>query len=115
MSDAKAIIGAEIIPNNHSDILERARLVQRVNAHWSDSICDCEECAEERFGLITPMANEIESLRSRLAEADALLRDVAAVVYESTGVYGFHMNGDLETWDYWPVFARIGAHLARQP
>jgi hypothetical protein len=71
MSDAKAIIGAEIIPNNHSDILERARLVQRVNAHWSDSICDCEECAEERFGLITPMANEIESLRSRLAEAEA--------------------------------------------
>jgi uncharacterized protein YciW len=51
---------------------------------------------------------------ARLAEADALLRDVAAVVYESTGVYGFHMNGDLETWDYWPVFARIDAHLARE-
>jgi hypothetical protein len=54
-----------------SDIVERARLVQRVNAHWSDSICECEECTEERFGLITPMANEIESLRSRLAEAEA--------------------------------------------
>ena len=43
-----------------SDLSERARLVQRVNAHWSDSICECEECTEERFDLITPMADEIE-------------------------------------------------------
>lgn len=54
-----------------SDIVERARLVQRVNAHWSDSICDCEECAAERCALLTPMADEIESLRSRLADLEA--------------------------------------------
>lgn len=54
-----------------SDIVERARLVQRVNAHYSDSICECEECTEERFGLITPMADEIE----RLTKENAALRD----------------------------------------
>lgn len=52
-----------------SDLSERARLVQRVNAHWSDSICECEECTEERFDLITPMADEIERLERELAEA----------------------------------------------
>jgi hypothetical protein len=111
-----------------SDIVERARLVQRVNAHWSDSICECEECTEERFGLITPLADEIESLRSRLAEAEALLREALPSVqshirkhrrsWEAAMKRGdeFHtrkhceqMNKDLA------LESRIDAHLARQP
>ena len=59
-----------------SDIVERARLVQRVNAHWSDSICECEECTNERFGLITPMADEIERLNEQTL---ALVREVSTL------------------------------------
>ncbi|HSW33302.1 MAG TPA: hypothetical protein VLH36_06765 [Steroidobacteraceae bacterium] len=73
-----------------------------------------EERDDSNRNLTAALRREVAS-KDRLAEAEALLRDVAAVVYESTGVYGFHMNGDLETWDYWPVFARIDAHLARKP
>ena len=55
-----------------SDLVDRARLIQRVNAHWYDSICECEECTEERFGLITPMADEIERLRGLLDRVETL-------------------------------------------
>jgi hypothetical protein len=68
-----------------SDIVERARLVQRVNAHWSDSICECEECTEERFGLITPMADEIESLRSRLSDAEREARVLVVAMADQFG------------------------------
>ena len=68
-----------------SDIVERARLVQRVNAHWSDSICDCEECAAERCALLTPMADEIESLRSWLADAEREARVLVVAMADQFG------------------------------
>lgn len=68
-----------------TDIVERARLVQRVNAHWLDSICDCDECTEERFDLITPMADEIEALRARVKELEAE-RDTLQAMVDEFGV-----------------------------
>lgn len=83
-----------------SDIVDRLRNPKR--ALWY-----CREFSrgDDESLDIQEAADEIERLRG-------LLRDVSAVVSESSGVYGFHLNGDLETWDYWPVFARIDAALA---
>ena len=44
------------------------------------------------------LANEIERLTRKLAEARDGLRAVEVLIDESTGVYGLRLNGDLSPW-----------------
>jgi hypothetical protein len=106
-----------------SDIVERLRHYQQVMERLSPL-----NAAGRPWTLAKDAADEIESLRSRLAEADALLREALPSVqshirkhrrsWEAAMKRGdeFHtrkhceqMNKDLA------LESRIDAHLARQP
>ena len=42
---------------------------------------------------------EIESLQARVDAMQARLDEFDGIVAESRGVYGWHLNGDLATWE----------------
>lgn len=68
------------------------------------------EASRDRFmEVVEAQLVLLDSKSERLSEAERLLRFVGNLIGESSGVYGFHLNGDLETWDYWPESAEIAA------
>ena len=58
---------------------------------------------EERE-LCVEAVNLITSQQQRITELEARLKAFGDVVHESTGVIGWHLNGDVATWEELGLF-----------
>jgi len=63
-----------------------------------DSIC---------FNVDRLFNNNYESLKAENEKLRGLLQRVIDVVYESEGVSGYHLNGDIASWGEFEVFNEI--------
>jgi len=80
------------------------------------SRCDGTGYILNRIGLFLqeiskPLSKEInnnyESLKAENEKLRGLLQRVIDVVYESEGVSGYHLNGDIASWGEFEVFNEI--------
>lgn len=66
---------------------------------------------DEFIQMAEQMHKHIVTLRSMSDERCRLLKNVVAIVDESTGVYGYHLNGDVASWGEFEEISEIFKHL----
>jgi len=84
--------------------------------YWADTGPWCEECSHT---LRDEVLSDSGAIQAAADEARAEEREkwiplfdaISAVVSQSHGVYGFHLNGDVATWDEFEIDTLIAAAL----
>jgi len=68
----------------------------------SDDIVPClrdlARCAHDDHSVAADAADEIERLRAQVERYEKALDAVGALIAESDGVAGLHLNGDIAPW-----------------
>lgn len=45
------------------------------------------------------VCKDMEAQAARIAELEKFIKGILATMQESTGIVGYHLNGDIATWD----------------
>lgn len=98
-----------------SSILEKVKMLRTLSV----DITNCEYYGEDDAVLGNMVPADIinaldvltESLRDELVE---LLGDIQAVISDSRGIIGYHLNGDVALWDEFDCFRNIPAAIESQ-
>jgi len=80
----------------------------------SEPVEGFEDRPQDLAPAMREMALIIEADKARIAELEAALGDLLAIVSDSTGVVGYHLNGAVAEWGDFDVVSAACAALAQQ-
>ncbi len=73
-------------------------LQKRVRIAEESIVPSWQDVADRWMKACIEHESTIADLRERLAKAEKGIREVDALICESQGVYGLHLNGDVSPW-----------------
>ena len=80
----------------------------------SEPVEGFEDRPQDLAPAMREMALIIEADNVRIAELEAALGDLLAIVSDSTGVAGYHLNGAVAEWGDFDVVSAASAALSQQ-